>query len=163
MSKRMLRGRARAARLFDRGEMVNAEAAMAKLVGSENAMANSWAAVQTLGGGGYSQEYLVEKWMRDTNRDRGGHLGHPAAGDLPFSGQGGRSGKAGGPVPHSTCLPPGTARFVNVIAGYAWHAHPGTVHSAAANGGVLAMARTLAVCVFEGRGRLRGFFGVERG
>ncbi|WP_328374784.1 acyl-CoA dehydrogenase family protein [Streptomyces sp. NBC_00440] len=55
----------RAARLFDRGERVTAEAAMAKLVGSENAMANTWSAVQTLGGWGYSQEYLVEKWMRD--------------------------------------------------------------------------------------------------
>jgi len=55
----------RAARLFDRGETVTAEAAAAKLVGSENAMANTWAAVQTLGGWGYSQEFLVEKWMRD--------------------------------------------------------------------------------------------------
>jgi acyl-CoA dehydrogenase len=55
----------RAARLFDQGQRVTAEAAMAKLVGSENAMANSWAAVQTLGGWGYSQEFLVEKWMRD--------------------------------------------------------------------------------------------------
>ncbi len=25
----------------------------------------TWAAVQTFGGWGYSQEYLVEKWMRD--------------------------------------------------------------------------------------------------
>ncbi|MFF4845469.1 SDR family oxidoreductase [Streptomyces collinus] len=35
--------------------------------------------------------------------------------------------------------------ILNVIAGYAWHGHPGTVHSAAAKGGVLAMTRTLAV------------------
>jgi len=56
---------ARAARLFDAGENVTAEAAMAKLVGSENAMFNTWAAVQTLGGWGYSQEFLAEKWMRD--------------------------------------------------------------------------------------------------
>lgn len=55
----------RAARLFDRGERVTVEAAMAKLVGSENAMATTWAAVQTLGGWGYSNEFLVEKWMRD--------------------------------------------------------------------------------------------------
>ncbi|MFJ9565281.1 acyl-CoA dehydrogenase family protein [Streptomyces fuscichromogenes] len=55
----------RAAQLFDRGERVTTEAAMAKLVGSENAMANTWGAVQTLGGWGYSQEFLVEKWMRD--------------------------------------------------------------------------------------------------
>ena len=34
--------------------------------------------------------------------------------------------------------------IVNVIASYAWHGHPGTVHSAAAKGGVLAMTRTLA-------------------
>lgn len=33
---------------------------------------------------------------------------------------------------------------LNVIASYAWHGHPGTVHSAAAKGGVLAMTRTLA-------------------
>jgi alkylation response protein AidB-like acyl-CoA dehydrogenase len=55
----------RAAQLFDRGERVTTEAATAKLVGSENAMANTWAAVQTLGGWGYSQEFLAEKWMRD--------------------------------------------------------------------------------------------------
>ena len=56
---------ARAARLFDAGANVTAESAMAKLVGSENAMFNTWAAVQTLGGWGYSQEFLAEKWMRD--------------------------------------------------------------------------------------------------
>ena len=55
----------RAAQLLDRGERVTVEAAAAKLVGSENAMATTWAAVQTLGGWGYSQEFLVEKWMRD--------------------------------------------------------------------------------------------------
>jgi alkylation response protein AidB-like acyl-CoA dehydrogenase len=55
----------RAAKLFDAGENVTAEAAMAKLAGSENAMWCTWAAVQTLGGWGYSQEFLAEKWMRD--------------------------------------------------------------------------------------------------
>jgi acyl-CoA dehydrogenase len=55
----------RAAALYDRGESVTAESSMAKLVGSENAMASTWAAVQTLGGWGYSQEFLAEKWMRD--------------------------------------------------------------------------------------------------
>jgi alkylation response protein AidB-like acyl-CoA dehydrogenase len=55
----------RAAQLFDRGETVTTESSIAKLVGSENAMANAWAAVQTLGGWGYSQEFLAEKWMRD--------------------------------------------------------------------------------------------------
>lgn len=34
---------------------------------------------------------------------------------------------------------------LNVIASYAWHGHPGTVHSASAKAGVLAMTRTLAV------------------
>ena len=38
---------------------------MAKLHASETAMCCTWAAVQTLGGWGYSREYPVEKWMRD--------------------------------------------------------------------------------------------------
>ena len=38
---------------------------MAKVFASETAMWCSWAAVQTLGGWGYSREYPVEKWMRD--------------------------------------------------------------------------------------------------
>jgi acyl-CoA dehydrogenase len=55
----------RAADLVDRGERVTSEAAMAKLHASETAMWCTWAAVQTLGGWGYSREYPVEKWMRD--------------------------------------------------------------------------------------------------
>jgi acyl-CoA dehydrogenase len=55
----------RAAQLVDRGERVTAEAAMAKLHASETAMWCAWAAVQTLGGWGYSREYPVQKWMRD--------------------------------------------------------------------------------------------------
>ncbi|HET9214980.1 MAG TPA: acyl-CoA dehydrogenase family protein [Gaiellaceae bacterium] len=55
----------RAARKVDAGEAVPAEAAMAKLYASETAMWCTWAAVQTLGGWGYSREYPVEKWMRD--------------------------------------------------------------------------------------------------
>ncbi len=55
----------RAAEMLDRGERVTAEAAMAKLHASETAMWCTWAAVQTLGGWGYSREYPVEKWMRD--------------------------------------------------------------------------------------------------
>ena len=55
----------RAARRIDAGESVPAEAAMAKLFASEAAMWCTWAAVQTLGGWGYSREYPVEKWMRD--------------------------------------------------------------------------------------------------
>jgi acyl-CoA dehydrogenase len=55
----------RAARLIDAGERATAEAAMAKLHASETAMWCTWAAVQTLGGWGYSSEHPVEKWMRD--------------------------------------------------------------------------------------------------
>jgi alkylation response protein AidB-like acyl-CoA dehydrogenase len=55
----------RAARMHDAGAHVPLEAAMAKLFASEAAMWCTWAAVQTLGGWGYSREYPVEKWMRD--------------------------------------------------------------------------------------------------
>ncbi|MFD6657362.1 acyl-CoA dehydrogenase family protein [Streptomyces parvus] len=55
----------RAARAVDAGEDVTALAAMAKLSASETAMFCTWAAVQTLGGWGYSREYPVEQWMRD--------------------------------------------------------------------------------------------------
>jgi alkylation response protein AidB-like acyl-CoA dehydrogenase len=55
----------RAARLWDQGLDATEEASIAKLVASENAMFCTWAAVQTLGGWGYSREFLVEKWMRD--------------------------------------------------------------------------------------------------
>lgn len=55
----------RAAQMLDRGESATTEAAMAKLHASETAMWCTWAAVQTLGGWGYSREYPVEKWMRD--------------------------------------------------------------------------------------------------
>jgi alkylation response protein AidB-like acyl-CoA dehydrogenase len=55
----------RAARLVDTGQELAKEAAMAKLFASETAMWCTWAAVQTLGGWGYSREYPVEKWMRD--------------------------------------------------------------------------------------------------
>jgi NAD(P)-dependent dehydrogenase (short-subunit alcohol dehydrogenase family) len=39
----------------------------------------------------------------------------------------------------------GGGRIVNVVAAYAWTGGPGTVHSAAAKAGVVAMTRTLAV------------------
>jgi acyl-CoA dehydrogenase len=55
----------RAAGLLDAGARATTEAAMAKLHASETAMWCAWAAVQTLGGWGYSREYPVEKWMRD--------------------------------------------------------------------------------------------------
>ncbi|WP_125609893.1 acyl-CoA dehydrogenase family protein [Specibacter cremeus] len=54
-----------AARQLDAGENVTGLAAMAKLQASETAMFCTWAAVQTLGGWGYSREYPVEQWMRD--------------------------------------------------------------------------------------------------
>ncbi len=55
----------RAARLLDDGRRATSEAAMAKLHASETAMWCTWAAVQTLGGWGYSREYPVQKWIRD--------------------------------------------------------------------------------------------------
>ncbi|MGH9291644.1 MAG: acyl-CoA dehydrogenase family protein [Acidimicrobiales bacterium] len=55
----------RAARRLDAGEPASSHAAMAKLVASEAAMFCTWAAVQTLGGWGYSRELPVEQWMRD--------------------------------------------------------------------------------------------------
>ncbi|MFI7008500.1 acyl-CoA dehydrogenase family protein [Streptomyces sp. NPDC050145] len=55
----------RAARRIDAGLDATAEAAMAKLTASETAAYCTWAAVQTLGGWGYSREYPVEQWMRD--------------------------------------------------------------------------------------------------
>jgi acyl-CoA dehydrogenase len=55
----------RAAERLDAGARATTEAAMAKLHASETAMWCTWAAVQTLGGWGYSREYPVEKWMRD--------------------------------------------------------------------------------------------------
>jgi alkylation response protein AidB-like acyl-CoA dehydrogenase len=55
----------RAARSIDAGQHVPAQAAMAKVFASETAMWCTWAALQTLGGWGYSREYPVEKWMRD--------------------------------------------------------------------------------------------------
>ncbi|MFJ4963431.1 Acyl-CoA dehydrogenase [Streptomyces sp. ADI96-02] len=55
----------RAARAVDAGADVTGLAAMAKLTASSTAMFCTWAAVQTLGGWGYSREYPVEQWMRD--------------------------------------------------------------------------------------------------
>jgi acyl-CoA dehydrogenase len=55
----------RAAKLIDSGVRATTEAAMAKLHASETAMWCTWAALQTLGGWGYSREHPVEKWMRD--------------------------------------------------------------------------------------------------
>jgi acyl-CoA dehydrogenase len=54
-----------AARLADEARPFGVEASMAKCAASEAAFFATWAAVQTLGGYGYSREYPVEKWMRD--------------------------------------------------------------------------------------------------
>jgi alkylation response protein AidB-like acyl-CoA dehydrogenase len=54
-----------AARVIDSGAHARGLAAMAKLTASETAMFVTHAAVQTLGGWGYSREYPVEQWMRD--------------------------------------------------------------------------------------------------
>lgn len=55
----------RTARAIDAGAEATGLAAIAKLTASETAMFCTWAAVQTLGGWGYSREYPVEQWMRD--------------------------------------------------------------------------------------------------
>ncbi len=55
----------RAARRLDAGEPATSLAAMAKLTASETAMFCTWAAVQTLGGWGYSRDHPVEQWLRD--------------------------------------------------------------------------------------------------
>ncbi|MGP0005578.1 MAG: acyl-CoA dehydrogenase family protein [Acidimicrobiales bacterium] len=55
----------RAAKRLDAGLPAAAAAAMAKLAASETAMHCTWAAVQTLGGWGYSRDFPVEQWMRD--------------------------------------------------------------------------------------------------
>lgn len=54
-----------AARIIDNGGSGTGIAAMAKLTASETAMFVTHAAVQTLGGWGYSREFPVEQWMRD--------------------------------------------------------------------------------------------------
>ncbi|MCV7430871.1 acyl-CoA dehydrogenase family protein [Mycolicibacterium bacteremicum] len=54
-----------AARVIDSGAPARGIAAMAKLTASETAMFVTHAAVQTLGGWGYSREFPVEQWMRD--------------------------------------------------------------------------------------------------
>ncbi|HET9072429.1 MAG TPA: acyl-CoA dehydrogenase family protein [Acidimicrobiales bacterium] len=55
----------RAARRLDAGEQATSLAAMAKLTASETAVFCTWAALQTLGGWGYSREHPVEQWLRD--------------------------------------------------------------------------------------------------
>jgi alkylation response protein AidB-like acyl-CoA dehydrogenase len=55
----------RAARMKDAGQSFSKEASMAKLAASETAMFCAHAAVQMLGGYGFSREYPVEKLFRD--------------------------------------------------------------------------------------------------
>ena len=55
----------RAAALHDADEPATTEAAMAKLVASENATWVTNAAVQTHGGWGYSREFPVGRWLTD--------------------------------------------------------------------------------------------------
>jgi acyl-CoA dehydrogenase len=59
----------RAARGLDGGRQSPVEPSMAKVFAAETAMFCTWAAVQTLGGWGYSREYPVERWMRDAKLD----------------------------------------------------------------------------------------------
>ena len=55
----------RAAELYDAGEVATEEAAMAKLVASENASYVTNAAIATYGGWGYSREFPLAQWMND--------------------------------------------------------------------------------------------------
>jgi len=55
-----------AARMIDRGMRATKQAAMAKLYSTETAVEISNEALQTLGGIGYTKEYRVERYLRDT-------------------------------------------------------------------------------------------------
>jgi butyryl-CoA dehydrogenase len=55
----------KAALTKDKGESFSSEAAMAKLMASETAMAVTTKAVQIFGGYGYMKEYPIERLMRD--------------------------------------------------------------------------------------------------
>ena len=54
-----------AARLKDRGRPFGKEAAVAKLVATDNAMKVTTDAVQVLGGYGYTRDFPVERFMRE--------------------------------------------------------------------------------------------------
>jgi alkylation response protein AidB-like acyl-CoA dehydrogenase len=74
----------RAASLLDAGARATTEAAMAKLHASETAMWCTWAAVQTLGGWGYSREYPSGRQALSSNPraallPRGRPARHPAS------------------------------------------------------------------------------------
>ena len=55
-----------AARKFDRGERIDIDAGMAKLFASEAAFEVAMDAVRIHGGNGYTTEYPVERYLRDT-------------------------------------------------------------------------------------------------
>jgi alkylation response protein AidB-like acyl-CoA dehydrogenase len=54
-----------AARLRDAGRPFSKEAAVAKLVSTDNAMRVTTDAVQVLGGAGYTQDFPLERFMRE--------------------------------------------------------------------------------------------------
>ena len=55
----------RAALLRDQNQAFTQEASMAKLFATDMAMKVTTDAVQVLGGSGYTQDFLVERWMRE--------------------------------------------------------------------------------------------------
>ena len=55
-----------AARKFDRGERIDLDAGMAKLFASEAAFEVAMDAVRIHGGNGFTTEYRVERYLRDT-------------------------------------------------------------------------------------------------
>lgn len=55
-----------AARLYDKGERIDLEAGMAKLFASETAFEVAMDAVRIHGGNGFTTEYRVERYLRDT-------------------------------------------------------------------------------------------------
>ena len=54
-----------AARLRDQGQGFGMQAAVAKLIATDNAMKVTTDAVQVLGGYGYTRDFPVERYMRD--------------------------------------------------------------------------------------------------
>jgi hypothetical protein len=55
-----------AARLRDAGRRFSRQASVAKMVATDNAMQVTTDAVQVLGGAGYTKDFPVERYMRET-------------------------------------------------------------------------------------------------
>ena len=55
-----------AARLRDAGRPFSRQASIAKMVATDNAMRVTTDAVQVLGGAGYTRDFPVERYMRET-------------------------------------------------------------------------------------------------